>query len=159
MDDNPPVDIVRSSRRKKTVQAVLSGGRVKVMVPDDMPEDEARRLAFEMSTKLQHKRTSHTVDLDARARTLARAHDLPTPTTIGWSPRQNTRWGSCTPRAGSVRISDRMASMPRWVLDYVIVHELAHLVVDGHGRDFDRLVERYPLAERARGYLMAKAEE
>jgi predicted metal-dependent hydrolase len=43
------------------------------------------------------------------------------------------------------------------VLDYVIVHELAHLVVPGHGRKFWGLVDRYPRAERARGWLMARA--
>ena len=43
--------------------------------------------------------------------------------------------------------------MPDWVLDYVLVHELAHLVVPGHGPQFWSLVDRYPRTERARGYL------
>jgi predicted metal-dependent hydrolase len=41
------------------------------------------------------------------------------------------------------------------VLDYVIVHELAHLEVAGHNDRFWQLVNRYPLTERARGYLIA----
>jgi predicted metal-dependent hydrolase len=54
-----------------------------------------------------------------------------------------------------IRISSRAAALPSWVLDYLLVHELAHLEVAGHGPHFWRLVNRYPLTERARGYLMA----
>jgi predicted metal-dependent hydrolase len=43
--------------------------------------------------------------------------------------------------------------MPEWVIDYVLLHELAHLVVPSHGADFWDLVARYPKTERARGYL------
>ncbi|MGH9093556.1 MAG: M48 metallopeptidase family protein, partial [Acidimicrobiales bacterium] len=86
-------------------------------------------------------------------------HGLPSPASIAWSDRQEWRWGSCTPAHGSVRISSRLAREPQWVLDYVIVHELAHLAEPGHGRRFWRLVERYPLTERARGFLIARALE
>lgn len=68
---------------------------------------------------------------------------------------QERRWGSCSPEAAVIRISLRAAKLPGWVLDYLLIHELAHLEVPGHGPDFWRLVNRYPLTERARGYLMA----
>jgi hypothetical protein len=64
-----------------------------------------------------------------------------------------TRWASCTPEDGSIRVSERLRSVPSWVLDYVLVHELAHLRVAGHDAAFWSLVTRYPRAERARGYL------
>ena len=63
------------------------------------------------------------------------------------------RWGSCTPSDGTIRISARVKGMPVWVLDYVMLHELAHLLQPGHGRDFWALLESYPRTERARGYL------
>ena len=66
-----------------------------------------------------------------------------------------SRWGSCTPATRTIRLSTRLAAFPDWVIDYVIVHELAHLVVHGHGPDFWDLVNRYPRTERARGYLIA----
>jgi hypothetical protein len=43
--------------------------------------------------------------------------------------------------------------MPGWVVDYVLLHELAHLVVAGHGPQFWKLLETYPRTERARGFL------
>jgi predicted metal-dependent hydrolase len=52
-----------------------------------------------------------------------------------------------------------LAKEPSWVLDYVIVHELAHLHVRGHDKAFWELVNRYPLAERARGFLIARGLE
>ena len=49
-----------------------------------------------------------------------------------------------------------MREFPAWVVDYVLVHELAHLRYCSHGPRFWSLVARYPLAEPARGYLIAK---
>ena len=75
------------------------------------------------------------------------------PTSIRWVTNQNSRWGSCTPADGTIRISTRVKGMPGYVLDYVILHELAHLLAPGHGPDFWALLEGYPRLERARGYL------
>lgn len=72
---------------------------------------------------------------------------------------QNSRYGSCSPKDRTVRISAELAAMPAFVRDYVIVHELAHLVQPNHSPKFWDLVNRYPLTERARGYLMAKGME
>lgn len=75
------------------------------------------------------------------------------PTTVRWVTNQNTRWGSCTPSEGSIRLSHRLQGMPEYVIDYVLVHELAHLLVPGHGPRFWELLKAYPRTERARGYL------
>ncbi|GAB1642948.1 hypothetical protein KRMM14A1259_33710 [Krasilnikovia sp. MM14-A1259] len=75
------------------------------------------------------------------------------PNSVRWVTNQNGRWGSCTPDDGTIRISHRIQEMPDWVIDYVLLHELAHLVVPSHSARFWDLVNRYPRAERARGYL------
>lgn len=153
-----PVDVVRSERRKKTVQAYLRDGRIRVMVPAGLDVAEERRLVEELAGKIGRRATSDGIDLTRRAELLASRYGLPIPADIAWSDRQMKRWGSCTPGESRIRISSRLVSMPSWVLDSVIVHELAHLEVAGHGPDFAELVARYELTERAKGYLIAVSE-
>ena len=76
------------------------------------------------------------------------------PESVRWVENQSTRWGSCTPGERTIRISSRLQHMPQWVVDYVIVHELAHLVETHHNERFWAWVDNYPQAERAKGYLM-----
>ena len=153
------VEVVRSKKRKRTMQAYLANGKLRVLVPAGLPTDEESRLVETMVARATRKLSSAGVDLAARAGQLATRYALPTPSSIEWSDRQLTRWGSCTPSDGRIRISNRLASMPGWVLDWVLVHELAHLEVANHGERFQALVRRYELGERAKGYLMAKSEE
>ncbi|MGH8913977.1 MAG: M48 metallopeptidase family protein [Acidimicrobiia bacterium] len=150
-----PVKVVRSERRRKTVSARVVDGTVRILVPADLPAEEERQVVESLVAKVTRKLTAGHIDLEPRARQLARRHRLPQPVSIEWSDRQTTLWGSCTPTKGRIRISNRLAGMPDWVLDYVVVHELAHLVEPSHGARFGELVSRYPLSERATGYLMA----
>jgi hypothetical protein len=94
-------------------------------------------------------------DLMARARALSAAHldGLAEPTSVRWVDNQQRRWGSCTPADGSIRLSSRLRLMPEYVVDYVLVHELVHLLEPSHDARFWSLVARYPRAERARGFL------
>lgn len=154
-----PIEVIRSKRRKRTVQAYVAEGRLRVMVPDGLSPEEEARLIGRITGKMGRKLSSAGVDLGRRATELAAEYGLPTPAGIEWSDRQMRRWGSCSPGEGRIRISNRLASMPGWVLDWVIVHELAHLEVSDHGSRFKELAYRYELAERATGYLLAKSEE
>ncbi|MDP9403726.1 MAG: M48 family metallopeptidase [Actinomycetota bacterium] len=153
------VEVVRSARRRRTVQARAVGGVLRVSIPATMTKAEEERFVGEMVRRMQRRTQAHTVDLTERAATLAARHALDTPDSIRWVDNQEWRWGSCTPADRTIRISSRVAAYPPWVLDYVIVHELAHLTVPGHGPSFWALVGRYPKTERARGFLMAKGLE
>jgi hypothetical protein len=153
-----PVDVIRSRKRTRTAQAYEVNGRLRVLIPAHLSEGEEAAVVEELVGKVTRKLSQKTVDLEARAQEVARKYGLPTPKSIVWSQRQNSRWGSCSPRDGTIRISSRLALMPLWVLDWVLVHELAHLDVANHGERFKLLVSRYELAERAEGYLIAKAE-
>ncbi len=151
--------MVRSSRRRKTVQARQVGDVLRVSIPATMTRAEEARFVGDMVRRMQRRKDCAAVDLRQRAATLAARHRLPVPTSVRWVDNQHWRWASCTPVEGAIRVSSRVATFPTWVLDYVLVHEMAHLAVPGHGRDFWTLVERYPRAERARGFLLAKGGE
>jgi len=152
------VQVKRSDRRRKTVQARVIDGVLQVAIPGHMSVAEEAHWVEVMRAKFVRGQAAAVIDLTARARGLATQYGLKEPAEVVWSERQKTLWGSCTPSAGRVRIATRVSAFPDWVLDYVLVHELAHLAVPNHSTAFWDLVDRYPLAERARGYLLAKSE-
>ena len=148
--------MVRSPRRRKTVSAREVGGVIRVSIPARMSKAEERRHVAELVARLERRRASAEIDLDGRARALASRFRLPRPDSARWVDNQDRRWGSCTPGERTIRLSSRLAGYPLWVVDYVLVHELAHLAERGHTPRFWALVDRYPKAERARGFLIAK---
>jgi predicted metal-dependent hydrolase len=154
----PNVEVRRSTRRRRTVSAYRDGDKTVVMVPSRLsPAEEEQWVATILRRLAQRERRRRPSDstLHDRARELSRRYlnGLAEPVSVRWAHNQRTRWGSCTPDDGTIRLSTRLRGMPGWVLDYVLVHELAHLLVHGHGPEFWDLVTRYPKSERARGYL------
>ena len=153
--DQLPVKVITSARRKNTVSARIVDGTIEIRMPEGLSSAEQQQHIDDLTSKLDRKRSSRDLDLPKRARKLAREYSLPEPSSIVWSSRQQKRWGSCTPATGAIRISDRMAEFPDFVIDYVIVHELAHLVELNHSPAFTALERRYPHADKAEGFLMA----
>src|SRR3954451_8995009 len=121
-------EVVRSAKRRKTVQAREVNGVLRVSIPATMTRAQEEHWVAEMMRRVERRREASAIDLEQRARELAVRYGLPQPASIRWSDNQRWRWGSCTPTDGTVRISSRLAAEPAWVIDYVIVHELAHLV-------------------------------
>jgi predicted metal-dependent hydrolase len=126
-----------------------------VRMPQWMTKAQEAEYVESMVAKLVRQHTAETVDLTARAAELARRYGLPVPRSIRFVGNQASRWGSCSPASGEIRISDRVAAFPGWVLDAVIVHELAHLVEANHSSAFHALADRYSKQERAYGFLLA----
>ncbi|MFB8766017.1 M48 metallopeptidase family protein [Nocardiopsis alba] len=158
MPSNTRIEVRRSPRRRRTVSAYRDGDTTVVLVPATFSRAEEKRWVDQMLRRLEareERRRPGDGELHERAVELARRHLDGTrlPSGVRWVDNQNSRWGSCTPETGEIRISRRIAGMPSWVVDYVLVHELAHLYHPDHGREFWELVRRYPKADRARGYL------
>jgi predicted metal-dependent hydrolase len=154
------VEIRRSARRRRTVSAYRDGDRIIVLVPARLTAADEARLVRQMVDRLnaraaRARRGGTDAVLARRATELSRSYldGRAVPASVRWVPEMRTRWASCTPSTRVIRMSERLRTLPDWVQDYVLVHELAHLLVAGHGPRFWALVERYPRAERARGYL------
>jgi predicted metal-dependent hydrolase len=156
--DDSPVEVRRSARRRRTVTAYRDSDRTIVLIPARMSRAEERRWVAVMLDRLaaqERRRQPTDAELQDRAVELSQRYldGLADPRTVRWVANQGSRWGSCTPSDRSIRLSNRLHGMPSWVIDYVLVHELAHLLVPGHGSDFWELVQRFPRTDRARGYL------
>ena len=154
------MEVRRSARRRRTVSAYERDGRMIVMVPDRFTAAEEAQWVEKMVERLMAKRDRRRVGQSDEG-LLQRAEELSQrwlegrarPASVRWVTNQNTRWGSCTPADATIRLSHRMQQMPDWVVDYVLVHELAHLLESGHGAAFKRWEQRYPLATKAQGFL------
>ena len=154
----PVVEVRRSRRRRRTVSAYREDDRVVVMIPARLSSSEEQEWVTTMLKRLERserRRRPSDEGLERRARELSDRYlgGLAQPDTVRWVANQNSRWGSCTPADRSIRLSPRLRGMPRWVIDYVLVHELAHLIEAGHTPAFWGWVDRYPKAERAKGFL------
>jgi predicted metal-dependent hydrolase len=155
----PEVEVRRSKRRRRTVSAYREGDRIVVLIPAAMSKRDEAQWVADMVARLERKeRRTRSSDeqLLARAATLNDTYfgGLATPSSVRWVTNQQQRWGSCSPGDRSIRLSERLQGMPAWVVDYVLVHELAHLLEHGHDAKFWAWVDRYPRSERARGYLL-----
>jgi Protein of unknown function DUF45 len=139
-------------------------GRLIVVVPAHMSARQRRDLVPPLVEKFltgEAVRSAPRGDaaLTNRVRRLYETHLLPViggvvpPLGARWVTNQDARWGSCTPGTGEIRVSHRLRPMPTWVVDYVLVHEAAHLVEREHSARFHSLVARYPDAERAKAFL------
>lgn len=156
----PPVEVRRSARRRKTVSAFWEGGTAVVAIPARFTKAQEEHWVGKMVERLQRdtaRRTGPRSDTEL----MTRAGELSSqylegkaqPATVRWVTNQSTRWGSCTPGERSIRLSHQLQGMPQWVVDYVLVHELAHLLVSGHTPRFWALVEAYPRTAEAKAFL------
>ncbi len=158
------VRVIRSARRKRNVAVGwVAPGLLEARAPQTTPRRQLEELVASLLPRLERSRQRSSgrsdAELVARAR---RLNDAYFGGELEWESicfvrNQHRRVGSCTPGLGAIRISERLKRAPAWVLDYVLVHELAHLREPNHSPAFWALVNRYPRAERARGFLQGMA--
>lgn len=153
------VEVRRSKRRRRTVSAYREGDRIVVLVPATLTRAEEAEWVDTMVARIERseaRRRPSDGDLMERALALSDRYlgGIAVPESVRWVDNQSSRWGSCTPGDRTIRLSARLQGMPTWVIDYVLVHELAHLIETHHNESFWAWVDRYPQAERAKGYLM-----
>lgn len=153
-----PVRVIRSARRKRSSHASLhEDGTIVVRVPDRLTQRQQDEVVQTLVARLERKLRASVITDDEL---LERAHRLADEyldgiraTSVTWSSNMAQRWGSCSYESGRIRLSDRLAGAPDYVLDDVLLHELAHLVVPDHSPAFHALADVHPQHERARGFL------
>ena len=159
------VKVIRSRRRRRTVSARVVRGVMYVRAPVDIPEERLGEVIRDFQIRWERQRVKKELnsreDLEEIGQRLNERHfgGKIKVASIRYVTNQNKQFGSCNYRTGTIRLSHRLVGMPEWVRDYVIVHEMAHIIEPNHSKSFWELVSRYKLAERARGYLMAKGFE
>lgn len=158
--DGENIRLIASTRRTKTISASFRDGMIQLAVPATMPDEHivtsARGLVAKIKQRQQLAQRTPTDDaLHQRALHLARVWlgGQVEPNSVVWSDRQTTLWGSCTPTTKNIRISSMLKGMPQWVIDGVLVHELAHLKYSGHGHDFQQFAAQYPKLPEADAFL------
>ncbi len=156
--DRAEVEVRRSRRRRSTVSAFRDQGRIVVAIPARFTPEQEREWVARMVERLkgkERKRRPSDDELTARAAALSERYlgGRANASGVRWVTNQGRRWGSCTVEDATIRLSARLRGMPPWVVDYVLLHELAHLLQPGHGPQFWGLLEGYPRTERARGFL------
>ncbi|QMS57544.1 hypothetical protein CIB50_0002291 [Kocuria varians] len=160
----PEIIVQRSARRTKTVSAHFSGEAIVLAVPQRatraqiahwsstlVPKVVAKRRTAEAAARQRSTDTA----LEEMAQRLSRTYldGAARPTSVRWSARQHTRWGSATPSTGTIRIARRLADAPPWVLETVVLHELVHLLEAHHNERFWELARRHPRANDAAQFL------
>ena len=150
------IEVRRSTRRKKTIEAYRNGEKVIVSIPARMSQRDANQVVDEMVKKILHDESTPTnTQLFERAQHLNKKYldGKAVPVSVEWSSRMSRIWGACTIEDKTIRISDRLRDAPQYALDYLLIHELIHILIPGHGADFRALLERYPQLDRAEGYF------
>ena len=159
------VKIIRSQRRKRTISGRLVKNTLFVHTPVDMPEAHLEKIINNFKVRFERQRLKKELnekeDLTGIAQRLNERYFAGKVkiNRIEYVTNQSRKFGCCSYKSRNIRISHRLRTMPAWVRDYVIFHEIAHLVEPNHGKSFWNILSRYRLTERARGYLIAKGFE
>ncbi|MCC9146419.1 MULTISPECIES: M48 family metallopeptidase [unclassified Arthrobacter] len=160
-----PIQVRRSARRKRTVNAVFRDGVALISIPAHFSTAQEAEWVRRMVARLEERSSTEPDPGASESELMLRAAELSRtylsgqarPQSVRWVSNQNSRWGSATPGRGTIRLSDKLQGMPEWVVDYVLLHELAHLLVPSHGPAFWRLLENYPQTETAKAFLSGAA--
>jgi Zn-dependent protease with chaperone function len=146
--DRPEVEIRASARRTKTGNAHWSGSRIIVQIPARMRGRVRDQFVDDLVERLMSQRPGtlgHDAALQERAVTLAELYnDGVAPISVRWVNNQRQRWASCSPATKEIRVSSRLRQCPDWVIDAVLVHELAHLQEIDHSAPFYAIADRHP---------------
>lgn len=157
--DGTSLTLALQRKRVKNVNARLRGTVLSVSAPAAMPEAKLEPVIRDLARKLLRRahavRVNDEEDVLVLARKVAgRFPEPPSTDRVVFVTTQKARWGSYSPRTGTIRLHAALRRMPRWVLEAVVAHELAHAVHPNHSPAFWGLLRRVcPETDRAKAFL------
>jgi len=159
------VKVIRSHRRRRTISARLIDGIMYIYTPVSISDEKLKEVIENFKRQFERRKLKEELNFKENLHQVAQGLNEKyfggklKIGSIEYAVNQHKRFGSCNYRKGTIRISHHLTKMPQWVRDYVIVHEMAHIIQPNHSKFFWDIVSQYKLAERARGYLIAKGFE
>ena len=146
-------------KRVKNVNARLRGSTLFISAPPDLPPKRLHQIANEMARKLVRRAHAQRANSEEDALKLAAkvARRFPQPPSVErvvFVTTQRASWGSYSQRTSTIRLNAALRSMPRWVVEAVMAHELAHDIHSDHSAAFWELLQSVcPDTDRARTFL------
>lgn len=162
--DGIPVRLTYKKVRNVTLRISRDGSAVEVSAPLSVSFDEVAQLVSEKRAWIESglAKAAATPAAQAENATATEIHEWRevvsacVPVLVeAWEPimgvkagslvyrNMKSRWGSCQPATGRICINIRLALYPPECLEYVVVHELCHLLVPGHGKQFHALMDKF----------------
>lgn len=157
--DGAELTLVVERKRVKHVNARLRGSTLSVSAPPAIPEAALEPIILDLARRLVRRERRQRVNAEEDALALARtvAASFPRPPEVAealFVTTQQARWGSYSPATGTIRLHAALREMPRWVLEAIVAHELAHAVHPDHSPAFRSLLRRAcPETDRAEAFL------
>lgn len=157
--DNVTLTLLVERKRVKNVNARLRGSTLYISAPPGMSPERVETIAGDLAGKLLRREHARRVNNEEEAlllvsRVVRRFPQQPRVERALFVTNQRTRWGSYSQRTNTIRLNAALRKMPRWVLEAVVAHELAHAIHPDHSPAFWELLHSvYPETERAMAFL------
>jgi predicted metal-dependent hydrolase len=157
--DGTTLQVVIERKRVRHINARLRRQTLFVSAPPQVEQQFLDRVVADLARKLIRRVHANKVNAaeDALAlvrKVAARFPNRPEVAHVEFVATQMSRWGSYSSRTRTIRLHAALCDMPRWVLESVVAHELAHVMHLHHGPEFWALVHSVdPDCDRADGFL------
>lgn len=146
-------------KRVKNINARLRDSTLSISAPLNTPQAMLDQVIPDLARRLIRRLRARQINAEEDALTLvrkvaARFPNKPSVASVQFVTTQESRWGSYSSATRTIRLNAALREMPRWVLEAVVAHELAHVTHHDHGPGFWKLLRSvYPDVDRADAFL------
>ena len=157
--DGVTLTLLIERKRIKNINARLRDATLSISAPLNIPQATLEQVIPDLARRLVRRVRARQINAEDDALALAHkvAERFPTKPSVAqvqFVTNQEARWGSYSSASRTIRLNAALREMPRWVLEAVVAHELAHVTHHDHGPGFWKLLRSvYPDTDRADAFL------